>query len=85
MRPSRRGETLRGAPGDLLDAIARARSDYREAQAYFQIVSETELVDQAIHLVAAAEKKLLYLLRKAREEGVASVEAPGGPREEAGA
>lgn len=67
----------RGAVGarsgaELRLAVDQARADYRAAQAYFQTVVERELVDQAIHLVAAAEKKLLYLLRKAREEGVGS-------------
>lgn len=51
----------------LRDAVTQARVDYQVAQAYFQTVSEVELVDQAIHLVAASEKRLRYLLCLARE------------------
>ena len=67
---TRTGRPRGGPVPDLLLAIDDARREFRAAQAYFEVVSEPELIDQAVHLCAAAEKKLLFLLRKAREEGV---------------
>jgi hypothetical protein len=85
VRLFRRVELPQEPGADLLDAVRRATSDYRAAQVYFESVTETELVDQAIHLVAAAEKKLLYLIRKAREEGVGPAARPAAQRGELGA
>ena len=35
---------------------------------YFDQIVEPELVDHAIHAMVAAEKKYMYLLKKARQE-----------------
>ncbi|MCL5046246.1 MAG: YaaL family protein [Actinobacteria bacterium] len=52
---------------DFIDLIEQARREWVAAKAYFENVSEPELVDHAIYLVEAAEKKYMYLLRKARD------------------
>lgn len=56
---------------DFIDLVEEARRQWLAAKAYFENVSEPELVDHAIFLVEAAEKKYMYLLKKAREQKVA--------------
>jgi len=51
---------------DLRDLVNQARKEWVSARSYFENVSDPELVDHAIHLVTAAEKKYMYLLRRAR-------------------
>ena len=60
---------------DFIDLIEQARREWLAAKAYFENVSEPELVDHAIYLVEAAEKKYMYLLRKARD-GHITVQVP---------
>ncbi|HEY8391419.1 MAG TPA: DUF2508 family protein [Capillibacterium sp.] len=48
--------------------IEEARKDWQEARAYFNTVTEPELVDHAIYALGAAEKRYVYLLKKARDE-----------------
>jgi hypothetical protein len=48
--------------------IEEAKKDWQEARAYFNTVTEPELVDHAIYTLGAAEKRYVYLLKKAREE-----------------
>ncbi len=52
----------------ITELVEEARQEWQAARAYFETVSEPELVDHAIYLVEAAEKKYMYLLKKAREE-----------------
>ncbi|MFO8059884.1 MAG: DUF2508 family protein [Bacillota bacterium] len=49
-------------------AVDEAHREWMDAEAYFQNVSDPELVDHAIHLLAAAEKKYAYLLSQVRRE-----------------
>lgn len=49
-------------------AVDEAHREWKDAQAYFQNVSDPDLVDHAIHLLAAAEKKYGYLLSQVRRE-----------------
>lgn len=55
---------------NLPDLVERVRGEWLTAQALFDSVSEPEMVDHAIHLIAAAEKKYTYLLREAKASGV---------------
>jgi len=57
---------VEGELPNISAAVERARRDWLAAQTYFQSVSDPELVDHAIHLVEAAERKYIYLLRQAR-------------------
>jgi len=57
-------------PLSYIEAVDRARREWLAARAYFETVAEPELVDHAIYLVDAAERKYVYLLRAAREAGV---------------
>lgn len=65
----------------VVDEVDQARREWQAAQLYFQNVGEPELIDQAIHWMTAAERRYVYLLRKAREERVASPFAPRGEAE----
>lgn len=53
-----------------LDEVETARREWLLAHTYFDCVEEPELVDQAIHRILAAERRYMYLLRKAREESL---------------
>lgn len=55
---------------DFSELVERARSEWLAARALFDNVSDPELIDHAIHLIVAAEKKYDYLLRRAKAEGV---------------
>jgi hypothetical protein len=54
----------------LPDAIEQARREWLCAQNYYNSVSDSDLVDHAVYLMQAAEKKYIYLLKRARREGV---------------
>jgi hypothetical protein len=56
----------------LVDGIEQARREWHSAQAYYDAVSDTDLVDYAVYLMQAAEKKYTYLLKQARREGIIS-------------
>lgn len=58
-------------------AIEKAHREWIAARTYFQTVSDPELVDHAIFLVDAAEKKYMYLMRRAREHGFTASMASG--------
>jgi len=55
----------------LADSVQQARREWLSARAFFDSVSEPDLVDQAIYMVEAAERKYMYLLRKVRQERTA--------------
>lgn len=55
---------------ELRDAVERARQDWLQARSYFDNVTDPDLVDHAIFLIEATEKKYVYLLKQARAEGL---------------
>ncbi|NPV54214.1 MAG: YaaL family protein [Firmicutes bacterium] len=52
----------------LADAVEKARREWLLAKSYFNSVTDPDLVDHAIYAARAAEKKYIYLLKKARQE-----------------
>lgn len=58
---------------DMEEYLSEARLEWREAQTYFNNVSEPELVDHASYLLRAAESKYMYLLRKYKENNMNKV------------
>ncbi|MDD2430272.1 MAG: DUF2508 family protein [Firmicutes bacterium] len=52
----------------LKTAIKDALTEWSTAKSYFNQVSEPELVEYAVLRLEAAEKRVSFLLRKAREE-----------------
>ena len=47
----------------LEEKIEEAKTEWQEARKYFDLVSDPELVDYAIYLLEAAERKYQYLLK----------------------
>ncbi len=54
------------------ESIAKARDEWLAAKNYFEMVSDRDLVDHAIYLLEAAERKYMYLLKRAKAEGLDS-------------
>lgn len=54
----------------LPEIIEQARQEWHNAQAYYNTVTDQDLIDHAVYLMQAAEKRYMYLMKKAREEGV---------------
>lgn len=55
---------------ELSTVIEEARQEWLAAQHYYNTVTDRDLVDHAVFMMQAAEKKYIYLLKKARQEGV---------------
>lgn len=56
----------------LPDVVDQARKEWLDAQHYYNTVSDKDLVDHAVYLMQATEKKYVYLLKTARREGITS-------------
>ncbi len=54
----------------LSEIIEQARLEWLDAQRYYNTVSDEDLVDHAVYMMQAAEKKYIYLLKQAREKGI---------------
>ena len=54
----------------LVESIEQARGEWLSSRAYFEAVSDPDLVDHAIYMMEAAEKRYIYLLKKAREANI---------------
>jgi len=50
--------------------VEEARREWLNAQDYYNTVSDQDLIDHAVYLMQAAEKKYMYLLKQARHSGV---------------
>ncbi|MDP2859850.1 MAG: DUF2508 family protein [Bacillota bacterium] len=51
-------------------ALEQAHTELVCAVAYFDCVTEPELVDHAVYMLGAAQKKYSYLLSKAKENNI---------------
>ena len=59
---------------DDLEEIREAHRQLEAAKAYFESVSEPGLVDHAIAVLTAAERRFAYLIGRARAHGLADAE-----------
>lgn len=59
----------------LAEVVDQARRDWLYAQNYYNSVTDSDLIDYAAFLAKAYERRYIYLLRKARQEGA---RCPGG-------
>lgn len=50
--------------------VEEARQEWLNAQNYYNTVSDHDLIDHAVYLMQATEKKYMYLLKQARHAGV---------------
>lgn len=55
---------------EMLQEIERAKREWLQAHTRLDCVTDPELIDHAIYLLGAAEKRYTYLLRNAREQGL---------------
>lgn len=55
---------------NLPDVVEQARQEWLAAQSYYNSVTDKDLVDHAVFLMQAAEKKYMYLLKQARRKGI---------------
>ena len=51
----------------VIDNLRRAHTEWKQAESYFENVTDPDLVDHAIYQIEAARTKYTYLLRIARE------------------
>lgn len=58
-----------GQKDNQFKQVEQARREWRDAQSRFNQVSDPDLVDHAVYAVEAAERRYIYLIKKAREEG----------------
>lgn len=54
---------------EVIRAVDAARLEWERARAYFDNVTDPDLVDHATYEIKAAERKYMYLLRRAQELG----------------
>lgn len=54
----------------LVDLVDRARCEWEQAKTLFDEVEDPDLIDHAIYAMEAAERKYMYLLKKAKEEKI---------------
>jgi len=65
------GENNKPKPLPSLAAVVEeARREWLNAQYYYNTVSDQDLVDHAVYLMQATERKYMYLLKQARRAGV---------------
>ncbi|WP_018131368.1 YaaL family protein [Effusibacillus pohliae] len=54
----------------FLEELRQAHQDWILAQQRIDLLSDPDLIDHAIYVLEAAEKKYSFYLRKAREKGI---------------
>ena len=64
---------------EVISLIQEARQEIADSYRIFNLMVEPELIDFAIHRLAAAENRYRYLLRWARERQVRQFAPPGEP------
>lgn len=57
----------------LRESVELARREWEQARALFEEAKEPDLVDHAIYAMDAAERKYMYLLKRAKEEKVVDI------------
>ncbi|SCY62218.1 YaaL family protein [Alkaliphilus peptidifermentans] len=55
---------------DFIQIIYKAHEEWKSAEAFFDNVSDPDLIDHAIYKVEAAKSRYTYLIKKAKEEGI---------------
>ncbi|ABR50841.1 hypothetical protein Amet_4775 [Alkaliphilus metalliredigens QYMF] len=54
----------------FIQQVLNAHEEWKNAEGFFHNVSDPDLVDHAIYKLEAAKTRYIYLLKKAKEEGV---------------
>ncbi len=58
---------LRSEEEKILDMIKAAHDEWKNAEAFFQDVTDPDLIDHAIYRIQAAKTRYSYLIKLARE------------------
>ncbi|ABY91362.1 MAG: Uncharacterized protein XD65_0381 [Caldanaerobacter subterraneus] len=54
----------------LVNEVRQTIKELKDAEIYFQNVTDPDLVDYAIYRLESLKRKYIYLLKKAKEEGI---------------
>ncbi|SNX53827.1 DUF2508 family protein [Thermoanaerobacterium sp. RBIITD] len=54
----------------LINEVKNTMRQLKDAEMYFQNVTDPDLVDQAIYNLESLRKKYIYLIKKAKENGI---------------
>lgn len=54
----------------LVSEVRQTIKELKDAEIYFQNVTDPDLVDYAIYRLESLKRKYIYLLKKAKEEGI---------------
>ena len=60
------GET-KSEDDKVIDNLRKAHTEWKQAETYFENVTDPDLIDHAIYQIEASRTKYTYLLRIARE------------------
>lgn len=63
------GEDVRTEEEKMIDTIKQAHEEWKNAEVFFQNVTEPDLIDHAIYRAQAAKTRYAYLMKLAREMG----------------
>lgn len=55
---------------ELIQSIEEALEELNRARQYFEMASEPQLIDYAIHMEDAAKARFTYLLNKVKQNGI---------------
>lgn len=55
---------------DLIELVEQARQEWLKAQYIYNTVLDDDLIDYASYLIQSTEKRYMYLLKLARQEGI---------------
>lgn len=55
---------------ELADVVEKARQEWVAAQHYYNSVADNDLIDHAVYMLQASEKKYMYLMKQARQAGI---------------
>ncbi|MDI6605492.1 MAG: DUF2508 family protein [Thermoanaerobacteraceae bacterium] len=54
----------------LVNEVKQTMRQIKDAEMYFQNVTDPDLIDQAIYNLESLKKKYIYLIKKAKENGI---------------
>ncbi|EMT39636.1 Protein of unknown function [Thermoanaerobacter thermohydrosulfuricus] len=54
----------------LVNEVRQTIKELKDAEIYFQSVTDPDLVDYAIYRLESLKRKYIYLLKKAKKEGI---------------
>ena len=66
--PSGEVPEKRKSASEYYELIEQARHEWQSARQRFEEISDPDLIDSAIYAIKSAERRYVYLLKKAREE-----------------